>query len=160
MYIHVHIPRYCKLRIVQWRRHSDNVWLDRQLHQSVGLPKSWRQAHSGLLRDAVVLFMLSPQTYQSVITLSHNSRTVTKCGLFQVICMTCVPEELTNISQCEVSYLQWSVQTLDEAKDSVVTLEVTDHEILAGSADSRVRRYDIRNGQLQVDYIGRKTFVL
>ena len=74
--------------------------------------------------------------------------------------MTCVPEELTNISQCEVSYLQWSVQTLDEAKDSVVTLEVTDHEILAGSADSRVRRYDIRNGQLQVDYIGRMTFVL
>ena len=98
----------------------------------------------------------------SIITLSHNSRTVTRCGLFKVICMTCVPDrELTNISQCEVSYLlQWSVQTLDDAKDSVVTLEVTDHEILAGSADSRVRRYDIRNGQLQVDYIGRMTFVL
>ena len=47
-------------------------------------------------------------------------------------------------------------KTLDEAKDSVVTLEVTDHEILTGSADSRVRRYDIRNGKLIVDFIGSK----
>ena len=45
---------------------------------------------------------------------------------------------------------------MDEAKDSVVTLEVTDHEILTGSADSRVRRYDIRNGRLIVDFIGSK----
>ena len=50
----------------------------------------------------------------------------------------------------------YSSQTLDEAKDSVVSMQVTDHEILVGSADSRVRRYDIRNGQLQVDFIGRE----
>lgn len=45
---------------------------------------------------------------------------------------------------------------MDEARDSVVAMEITDHEILSGSADCRVRRYDIRNGQLQVDFIGSK----
>ena len=48
---------------------------------------------------------------------------------------------------------------MDEARDSVVSLEITDHEILSGSADCRVRRYDIRNGQLQVDYMGSKSNV-
>ena len=46
------------------------------------------------------------------------------------------------------------IQTLDEAKDSVTTLDVTDHEILAGSADGKLRRYDIRNGQMHVDLVG------
>ncbi len=47
-------------------------------------------------------------------------------------------------------------QILDEAKDSVTCLEVSDHEILSGSADGRIRRYDLRLGQLQTDFIGSK----
>jgi mitogen-activated protein kinase organizer 1 len=39
-------------------------------------------------------------------------------------------------------------QILEEPKDSVTSLDVSDHEILAGSADAKVRRYDLRNGQL------------
>jgi WD40 repeat protein len=40
------------------------------------------------------------------------------------------------------------LQTLEESKDSVTSINVSDHEILVGSADSKVRRYDLRNGQL------------
>ena len=46
---------------------------------------------------------------------------------------------------------------MDEAKDSVTSLYVTDHEILTGSADCRVRRYDLRAGEMQSDYIGSKS---
>lgn len=43
---------------------------------------------------------------------------------------------------------------LDDAKDSVTSLHVTDYEILCGSADCNVRRYDIRNGEMLSDYVG------
>ncbi|XP_014813503.1 PREDICTED: WD repeat domain-containing protein 83 [Calidris pugnax] len=46
------------------------------------------------------------------------------------------------------------VQVLDEAKDGVSSVKVSDHEILSGSVDGRVRRYDLRAGQLFSDYIG------
>ena len=45
---------------------------------------------------------------------------------------------------------------LDEAKDSVTCLQVSDYEILTGSADGRTRRYDIRQGKLFGDMIGSK----
>ena len=45
---------------------------------------------------------------------------------------------------------------MDEAKDSVTAIHVTDHEIITGSADCRVRRYDIRMGALNVDFMGSK----
>ena len=48
------------------------------------------------------------------------------------------------------------LQVLDEAKDSVTCLQVSDHEILTGSADGRIRRYDIRQGKLYADMIGSK----
>ncbi|NWS64713.1 WDR83 protein, partial [Chunga burmeisteri] len=46
------------------------------------------------------------------------------------------------------------VQVLDEAKDGVSSVKVSDHEILSGSVDGRVRRYDLRAGQLYSDYVG------
>ncbi|XP_053907823.1 WD repeat domain-containing protein 83 [Cuculus canorus] len=46
------------------------------------------------------------------------------------------------------------VQVLDEAKDGISSVKVSDHEILTGSVDGRVRRYDLRAGQLHCDYIG------
>jgi len=46
------------------------------------------------------------------------------------------------------------MQTLEECKDSVTTLDVSDHEILVGSADGRVRLYDLRKGSLATDYVG------
>jgi len=49
---------------------------------------------------------------------------------------------------------QEPIQTLEESGDSVTSIDVSDHEILVGSADCRVRRYDIRNGQMLVDYVG------
>ncbi|XP_060592589.1 WD repeat domain-containing protein 83-like [Ruditapes philippinarum] len=47
------------------------------------------------------------------------------------------------------------VQVLDESKDSVTCIQVSDHEILTGSADGRIRRYDLRNGKLHTDLIGK-----
>ena len=49
---------------------------------------------------------------------------------------------------------QEPIQTLEEAKDSVTSIDVSDYEILVGSADGKVRRYDLRNGQLLTDMVG------
>lgn len=46
------------------------------------------------------------------------------------------------------------IQVLNEAKDCVMSLQVTDHEILTGSLDCTVRRYDIRNGGMLADFMG------
>nr|XP_028694312.1 WD repeat domain-containing protein 83 isoform X1 [Macaca mulatta] len=46
------------------------------------------------------------------------------------------------------------VQTLDEARDGVSSVKVSDHEVLTGSVDGRMRRYDLRMGQLFSDYVG------
>ena len=42
-------------------------------------------------------------------------------------------------------------QIMDEATDSISSIQVSDHEILAGSLDGKVRRYDIRNGRMVSD---------
>ena len=49
---------------------------------------------------------------------------------------------------------QEPIQTLDECKDSVTSLDVSDHEILVGCADSRLRLYDLRKGSLDTDFVG------
>ena len=46
------------------------------------------------------------------------------------------------------------VQTLDEGKDAIMSLVISGHEIMTGSLDGRVRRYDLRMGKLFQDYIG------
>uniref|UniRef100_A0A0V0GC02 WD repeat domain-containing protein 83 n=1 Tax=Triatoma dimidiata TaxID=72491 RepID=A0A0V0GC02_TRIDM len=46
------------------------------------------------------------------------------------------------------------VQTLKDAKDSITSLHVSDYEIITGSLDCKIRRYDIRAGSLFMDYIG------
>lgn len=45
---------------------------------------------------------------------------------------------------------------MDEAKDSVTSIQVSDHEILTGSADGYFRRYDLRTGRMHADFIGSK----
>lgn len=46
------------------------------------------------------------------------------------------------------------IQILDDAKDSVTSLCLANHEILTSSLDQRVRIYDIRYGKMFEDYIG------
>ena len=48
------------------------------------------------------------------------------------------------------------IQIFKEAKDSVASLVISGHEILAGSVDGKVRCYDLRMGQLNTDELGRK----
>ncbi|XP_069623354.1 WD repeat domain-containing protein 83 [Ranitomeya imitator] len=47
-----------------------------------------------------------------------------------------------------------AIQILDEAKDGISSIKVSDHEILAGSVDGNLRRYDLRAGEMCADYIG------
>nr|CAD7269926.1 unnamed protein product [Timema shepardi] len=46
------------------------------------------------------------------------------------------------------------IQVLKDAKDSVTTVVSTEREILSSSVDCRVRRYDIRIGELFTDFVG------
>ncbi|KAJ9577601.1 hypothetical protein L9F63_005788 [Diploptera punctata] len=46
------------------------------------------------------------------------------------------------------------IQVMRDAKDSITSLEVAGHEILTGSVDRKVRRYDIRMNKLFSDFIG------
>lgn len=50
------------------------------------------------------------------------------------------------------------MQALTEFNDSVSSLVVTDHEVIAGSVDGKLRTYDIRMGKLITDVIARKLF--
>lgn len=50
------------------------------------------------------------------------------------------------------------LMVLSEAQDSISSVLVKDHQIIAGSIDGKVRVYDIRMGLLYVDVIGRKYF--
>lgn len=46
-----------------------------------------------------------------------------------------------------------AIQVLNEAADSVPSIDLTAYEILTGSVDSNVRTYDIRAGQLRTDFL-------
>lgn len=46
-------------------------------------------------------------------------------------------------------------QIMDDGKDSITSVQVSDHEILSGSLDGKIRRYDIRNGRLVSDEMAR-----
>ncbi|CAH1403017.1 unnamed protein product [Nezara viridula] len=46
------------------------------------------------------------------------------------------------------------IQVLKDAKDSITSIQITESEIITGSLDCKVRRYDIRSGCLTTDYIG------
>jgi mitogen-activated protein kinase organizer 1 len=48
------------------------------------------------------------------------------------------------------------IQVLNDAKDCITSIAVTDHEILSGSVDCSVRRYDLRNFSCQADFVGGK----
>ncbi|ORZ35220.1 mitogen-activated protein kinase organizer 1 [Catenaria anguillulae PL171] len=52
------------------------------------------------------------------------------------------------------SHSKAPIQVLSEAKDSVTCVTIRDHEILAGSVDGCVRRYDVRTGTLVTDTLG------
>ncbi|KAJ0051253.1 hypothetical protein NL108_016948 [Boleophthalmus pectinirostris] len=52
------------------------------------------------------------------------------------------------------------IQILDDARDSISSLKVAQHELLTGCVDGRLRRYDLRMGQLHVDFISSNAFTL
>ncbi|XP_023347673.1 WD repeat domain-containing protein 83 [Eurytemora carolleeae] len=49
---------------------------------------------------------------------------------------------------------QEPIQTLEDSKDNVTSMDVSDHEILVGSADKHFRNYDLRMGSVVSDYVG------
>lgn len=57
------------------------------------------------------------------------------------------------------SKTQEAVQILNDAKDSISSVRVTNHEILSASFDGKIRIYDIRIGELRTDFMGGKIFI-
>ena len=43
---------------------------------------------------------------------------------------------------------------LDDAKDSILSLDIAAHEIVCGALDETVRLYDLRAGQLKTNRLG------
>lgn len=72
-----------------------------------------------------------------------------------------VSGSLDNMVMCwdVKSRQQTPIQTLKDAKDCVTSVQVTDHEILTGSVDCCIRRYDLRNGSCDTDFVGGIFFV-
>ena len=52
------------------------------------------------------------------------------------------------------SRAQDPAQKINDAKDTISSVRVSDYEILTASFDCRIRRYDIRVGELFADYLG------
>jgi hypothetical protein len=48
------------------------------------------------------------------------------------------------------------IQVLEEARDSVSSVDVRGHEVATGSVDGRLRLYDLRMGMVSVDVMGRR----
>ncbi|TGZ81179.1 WD40 repeat-like protein [Ascodesmis nigricans] len=48
------------------------------------------------------------------------------------------------------------IQTLDEAKDSVMDVEIRGTDIITACVDGRIRNYDMRMGRCVVDYVSTK----
>jgi len=46
------------------------------------------------------------------------------------------------------------MQVMKEATDCITKVRITDHEILSTSLDCKIRRYDIRAGELIEDFVG------
>lgn len=50
------------------------------------------------------------------------------------------------------------IQVLEDAKDSITSVQIKNHEIITGSVDGRLRTYDLRAGHLSTDVVGRTGF--
>lgn len=48
------------------------------------------------------------------------------------------------------------LQVLEEGRDSITSIKIQNHLICTGSVDGRVRTYDLRMGQLQIDFFDRE----
>ena len=48
------------------------------------------------------------------------------------------------------------IQVFEEARDSISSIYVSEHEIMAGCVDGRLRTYDLRMGMMYVDVIAGK----
>lgn len=51
------------------------------------------------------------------------------------------------------------IQVFEEARDSISSVLVAGHEIIAGSVDGRARIYDLRMGMVYVDVVGRESCI-
>ena len=52
------------------------------------------------------------------------------------------------------------IQVLEDAKDSITSIQIKNYEIITGSVDGRLRTYDLRAGQLSTDVVGRIAHLL
>lgn len=104
---------------------------------------------------SVILWDVS--TGQPMRRLRGHASTVT-CVKYNEESTVAVSGSLDNTVMCWdlKSRRNEPIQVLNDAKDCITSLQVTDHEILTGSVDCSVRRYDLRNGSCHADFVGGK----
>lgn len=102
---------------------------------------------------SVILWDVS--TGQPIRRIRGHAATVT-CVKFNEESTVVISGSLDNTVMCWdlKSRSQDPIQVLNEAKDCITSIQVTDHEILSGSVDCSVRRYDFRNGRCEAGFVG------
>lgn len=84
----------------------------------------------------------------------HNSKVnCVRFNLDSSVLVTGSYDKTVKIWDCKSRSLD-PIQVLDDAKDSVTSVVVTEHEIITAGVDGCVRNYDIRTGGLITDSIG------
>jgi WD40 repeat protein len=69
-------------------------------------------------------------------------------------CGTASKSVLSSISNIR-SQNRTPIQVLEDAKDSITSIQIKNYEIITGSVDGKLRTYDLRAGQLSTDVVGR-----
>jgi len=119
------------------------------LYRRLGGPQGW----SGRVWKILHPPGFSPQTVQPIVSRYTNRAILAHCTLFffgywhQSCYSPCNELFCLHVFWCHK-------QVMRDAKDGITSLAVTDHEIVTGSVDCKVRRYDIRANRLFSDFIG------
>ena len=69
-------------------------------------------------------------------------------------CGTASKQVLSSITNIR-SQNRTPIQVLEDAKDSITSIQIKNYEIITGSVDGKLRTYDLRAGQLSTDVVGR-----
>lgn len=101
--------------------------------------------------------MTKEQFLLAVIILNFNNNNDNKNNKLNIyiLFITGSFDATIRIWDCRSSNLQ-AIQIIEDCKDSIVSIQVKNTEIIAGCADGKLRIYDLRQGQLYEDYIGSK----
>ncbi|KAL1917256.1 uncharacterized protein VTP21DRAFT_4912 [Calcarisporiella thermophila] len=101
------------------------------------------------------VFLWDVATGRSIVRFSGHYQRVNCVGFNRdaSVIVSGSDDTTVRIWDCK-SRAKFPIQILEEAKDGVTSLQVSDYQIITGSTDGRTRVYDLRFGKVYEDYIG------